>query len=173
MRCGMENDPRKLIVLAFDSPLKAQEALMAATRLMTEGEILLHDAVFVAKDANGETVVKETTDVTPGEAAMDGAFWGLLFGTLLAGPVGALVGGAISAGTGALAAKLIDTGVPDQCVQQLRDTVTPGTTALALLVSHVHLEALVKEMRRFAGAQIVTTDLPDATVAAVREALAG
>jgi uncharacterized membrane protein len=169
----MENDPRKLIVLAFDSPLKAQEALMAATRLMTEGEILLHDAVFVSKDLSGETRVKETTDATPGEAALDGAFWGLLFGTLLAGPVGAIVGSALTAGTSALAAKLIDTGVPDERVQQLRDTITPGTTALALLVSHVHVEALVKEMHRFAGAQIVTTDLPDATVAAVREALAG
>jgi len=169
----MNNDPRKLIVLAFDSPLKAQEALMAATRLMTEGEILLHDAVFVTKDLNGETTVRETTDATPGEAALDGAFWGLLFGTLLAGPVGAIVGGALTAGTSALAAKLIDTGVPDERVQEMRDTVIPGSTALALLVSHVHVEALVKEMRRFAGAQIVTTDLPDATVAAVREALAG
>jgi len=169
----MNNDPRKLIVLGFDSPLKAQEALMAATRLMTEGEIMLHDAVFVSKDAHGETHVKETTDVTPGEAALDGAFWGLLFGTLLAGPVGAIVGGALTAGTGALMAQVIDTGVPDERVQELRRIVLPGTTALALLVSHVHVEALVKELHRFAGAQIVTTDLPDATVAAVREALVG
>lgn len=167
----MNQDPRKLIVLGFDSPLKAQEALMAATRLMTEGEILLHDAVFVSKDADGETRVKETTDVTPGEAALDGAFWGLLFGTLLAGPVGALVGGALTAGTGALMARVIDTGVPDARVQELRQVITPGTTALALLVSHVHVEALVRELHRFAGANVVTTDLPDATVAAVREAL--
>lgn len=169
----MNNDPRKLIVLGFDSALKAQEALMAATRLMSEGEILLHDAVFVFKDANGDTRVKETTDVTPGEAALDGAFWGLLFGTLLAGPVGALVGSALTAGTSALMAKVIDTGVPDERVQELRETVTPGTTALALLVSHIHVEALVTELKRFAGAKIVTTDLPDAAVAAVREALAG
>ncbi|MDO9022314.1 MAG: DUF1269 domain-containing protein [Deltaproteobacteria bacterium] len=169
----MNNDPRKLIVLGFDSPLKAQEALMAATRLMTEGEIMLHDAVFVSKDVHGETRVKETTDVTPGEAALDGAFWGLLFGTLLAGPVGAIVGGALTAGTGALMAQVIDTGVPDEQVQELRKIVLPGTTALALLVSHVHVEALVRELHRFAGAQIVTTDLPDATVAAVREALVG
>ena len=122
----MNNDPRKLIVLGFDSPLKAQEALMAATRLMTEGEILLHDAVFVSRDANGETHVKETTDVTPGEAALDGAFWGLLFGTLLAGPVGALVGGALTAGTSALIARVVDTGVPDEKVQELR---APGYPA--------------------------------------------
>jgi len=169
----MDNDPRKLIVLGFDSALKAHEALMAATRLMTEGEILLHDAVFVFKDVSGETRVQETTDVTPGQAALDGAFWGLLFGTLLAGPVGALVGSALTAGTGALMARVIDTGVPDERVQELRQIVTPGTTALALLVSHIHVEALVAELKRFAGARVVTTDLPEATVAAVREALAG
>jgi len=111
--------------------------------------------------------------VTPGQAALDGAFWGLLFGTLLAGPVGALVGSALTAGTGALMAKVIDTGVPDERVQELRQIVTPGTTALALLVSHIHVEALVAELKRFAGARVVTTDLPEATVAAVREALAG
>lgn len=110
---------------------------MAATRLMTEGEIIRHDAVFVSKDVHGETHVKETADVTPGEAARDGAFWGLLFGTLLAVPVGAIVGGALTAGTGALMAQVMDTGVPDERVQELRRIVLPGTTALALLVSHV------------------------------------
>jgi uncharacterized membrane protein len=79
----------------------------------------------------------------------------------------------LTAGTGALMAQVIDTGVPDERVQELRRIVLPGTTALALLVSHVQVEALVKELHRFAGAQIVTTDLPDATVAAVREALVG
>jgi hypothetical protein len=49
----MANDPRKLIVLGFESALKAKEALLAATRLQTEGQIALHDAVFVTKDEDG------------------------------------------------------------------------------------------------------------------------
>ena len=96
-------DPRKLIVLGFDSRLKAEEALLAATRLQNEGQILLHDAVFVSKDEAGATSVTETVDQAPGDAALNGSIWGMLFGTLLAGPVGTVLGGALSAGAGALA----------------------------------------------------------------------
>ena len=168
----MANDPRKLIVLGFDSPLKAQEALLAATRLQTEGDILLHDAVFVTKDEDGSTRVTETVDETPGDAALNGSFWGMLFGTLLAGPVGTVVGGAVSAGASALMAKLIDIGVSDATVKKLRETIQPGTTALALLMSHIHAEKLVAELHRFAGATLVATDLPEEAVTAVKAALA-
>jgi uncharacterized membrane protein len=167
----MTNDPRKLIVLGFDSALKAQEALLAATRLQTEGEILLHDAVFVVKDADGATHVTETVDETPGDAALSGSFWGMLFGTILAGPVGTVVGGAVSAGASALVAKLVDIGIPDGTIKKLRETILPGTTALALLISHIHEEKLVSELHRFAGASLVATDLPDEAVSAVKAAL--
>jgi uncharacterized membrane protein len=167
----MANDPRKLIVLGFDSQLKAQEALLAATRLQTEGEILLHDAVFVVKDEAGHTRVTETVDESPGDAALSGSFWGMLFGTILAGPVGTVVGGAVSAGASALVAKLVDIGIPDGTIKKLRETVQPGTTALALLISHVHEEKLLAELHRFAGAKLVATDLPDEAVAAVKAAL--
>jgi uncharacterized membrane protein len=167
----MAEDARRLIVLGFDSPLKAEEALLAATRLVTEGEILLHDAVFVAKDEDGSTRVTETVDETPGDAALSGSFWGMLFGTLLAGPVGTVVGGAVTAGASALVAKLVDIGIPDATVKELRDTITPGTTALALLISHVHESALLAELHRFAGAKLVRTTLPAEAVAAVQAAL--
>jgi uncharacterized membrane protein len=168
----MTTDPRRLVVLDFDSPLLAEEALLAMSRLSAEGKILLHDAVFVYRDTDGKARVRETTDPTPGRAALDGSIWGLLFGTILAGPVGALVGGVVSAGTGALLAKIIDTGIPDAKVQAMREAIPPGSTALALLMSHVQPEALRDELRRFAGARLLETDLPDATVEALREALA-
>ncbi len=168
----MANDPRKLIVLGFDSRLKAEEALLASTRLQTEGEIVLHDAVFVTKDEDGTTRVTETVDESPGDAALSGSFWGMLFGTILAGPVGMVVGGAVSAGTSALVAKLVDIGISDAAIKQLRETIAPGTTALALLISHIHEEKLVAELHRFAGATLVATDLPEAAVEAVKAALA-
>jgi uncharacterized membrane protein len=167
----MADDPRKLIVLGFDSALKAQEALLAATRLVSEGQILVHDAVFVQKDADGKTHVTETVDETPGQAALSGGFWGMLFGTLLAGPVGTVVGGALSAGTSALIAKLVDVGIADESIAKLRETITPGTTALALLISHVHESALLAELHRFAGAKLVATNLPAEAVTAVKAAL--
>ncbi len=163
--------PRSLVVLGFDARRRADEALRAVKRLHAQKKLVLHDAVFVAKDRAGSVHVTETVDPTPGSAALDGSVWGLLLGTLLGGPVGGLVAGALSAGTGALLAKLIDVGVPDATVRELRRAVPPGTTALALLLSHIDQEAVLAELRHFAGAKLVATTLSEAALAAVNEAL--
>jgi uncharacterized membrane protein len=163
--------PRSLVVLGFDSRQKADEALLAVRRLKAQKKLVLHDAVFVTKGPTGGVYVTETVDPTPRSAALDGSVWGLLLGTLLGGPVGGLVAGALSAGTGALLAKLIDVGVPDTTVRDLRQTVRPGTTALALLLSHIDQGAVLAELRRFAGAQVVATTLSEAALTAVNEAL--
>ncbi|MEP6599336.1 MAG: DUF1269 domain-containing protein [Actinomycetota bacterium] len=161
----------KLLVISFDEPLRAQEFLLATVRLQKAGQLSVHDAVFVHRDADGRSRVTETTDVTPGRGALGGGFWGLLLGTLFGGPIGGLVVGAASAGGGALFAKLVDTGIKDDVIAELRDAVLPGQTALALLVSHVSLADLQRELARFPGATLVQTDLPPAAVAAVQEAL--
>jgi uncharacterized membrane protein len=166
-----ERDPRKLLVIGFDDPLKANEFLLAALRLRNSGAIQLHDAVFVQRGTDGGSTVQETQDLTTGRGALGGGIWGLLIGTLLGGPVGGLVAGAASAGGGALLAKLLDTGIKDERVAALRESVPPGSTALALLVSHLSVADLQRELARFPGATLVESDLPDAAVAAVRTAL--
>lgn len=162
--------PQKLLVVSFDDQLRAQEFLLAAARLQKQGEIQVHDAVFVRHDADGSTHVTETTDLTPTRGALGAGIWGLLLGTILAGPWG-LVVGAASAGTGALVAKLRDTGIKDEKIAELRKIVPPGRTALALLVSHVSVADLQNELARFPGATLVETDMPPAAVAAVSHAL--
>ena len=69
-----------------------------------------------------------------GRSALSGAVWASLFGLILGGPVGWVVGGGGGAGTGAVAAKIIDHGVSDEWVAWFRESVAPGTTILALLV---------------------------------------
>ena len=165
-------DNSKLLVISFDDPLRAQEFLIAAARLQKNDEIQLHDAVIIRREQDGTSHVRETTDVTPGRAGVGAGVWGLLLGTLFGGPIGGLVVGAASAGGGALYAKLVDTGVKDATVKELREAVPPGRTALALLVSHVSVAALQRELARFPNAALVETDLPPAAVNAVQEALA-
>lgn len=166
-----EQDNRKLVVIDFEDQMRAQEFLLAIVRLMKQGDLALHDAVFVRRELDGSSSVRETTDLTPGRGALGGAVWGVLLGTLLGGPIGALVGGAAAGGGGALLAKLIDTGIKDDQVKGLRDTVRPGTTALALLVSHVSLGALQTELARFPGAAVMQSDLPEGALHAVRTAI--
>lgn len=170
----MPHDPdnSKLLVISFDDALRAQEFLIAAARLQKNGEIQLHDAVIIDRRPDGSSHVRETTDVTPGQASVGAGVWGLLIGTLLGGPIGGLVVGAASAGGGALYAKLKDTGVKDATIAELREAVPPGRTAVAMLVSHVSVADLQGELARFPNAQLVESDLPPAAVSAVENALA-
>lgn len=167
----MAEGTQKIIVIGFDEPLKANEFLLAVARLQRHEQIRLHDAVFIERDASGRSVVRETQDLTPQRGALGGGMWGLLIGTLLGGPIGGLIGGAASAGGGALLGKLIDTGIKDGKIKELREAVPPGSTALALLVSHLSLGDLQRELARFPGATLVESDLPEAAVTAVRIAL--
>jgi uncharacterized membrane protein len=166
-----DTDPRKLLVLAFESSLQAMEAYLAVSRLMGQGSVLVQDAVFITKRQDGKVRVTETLDVTPGEAAVRGSLWGALLGVLVAGPIGMLAGAAINAGGYALIAKLVDIGVSDAKVKEIGDSLAPGSTALALLVSHVDDDALVTEMKRFAGAKLVEATVSAETIAELRTAL--
>ena len=164
-------DNSKLLVISFADGLRAQEFLLAVAGLQTREDIQLHDAVIIRREEDGSSHVRETTDVTPGQAGVGAGVWGLLLGTLFGGPIGGLVVGAASAGGGALFAKLVDTGVKDETIKELREAVPPGRTALALLVSHVSLADLQRELSRFPNTVLVETDLPPAAVHAVTEAL--
>jgi uncharacterized membrane protein len=166
-----QQDPRSLVVLAFDSSLRAREAFLAFQRLQTEQVVLVHDAVFIEKDETGKAHVTETIDTPPAESATRSGFWGALLGTLIAGPVGTVVGGAVSAGLGALTAKLIDIGIPDATVKELEEAVSPGWSALALLLSHVNADGLERELARFSGAKLVQSNLTPDTVQRLRNAL--
>jgi uncharacterized membrane protein len=165
-------DNSRLLVISFDDALRAQEFLLAAARLQQHDLLQLHDAVVIVRDADGGSHVRETTDVTPAQAGVGAGVWGLLLGTLFGGPIGGLVVGAATAGGGALYAKLVDTGVRDETIDKLRTTVPPGRTAVALLVSHVSVADLQRELARFPKSTLLETDMPPAAVNAVQEALA-
>lgn len=143
-----EHDPQDLFVLAFKDQLSAQEALTAVARLGSENKLLLRDAVFITKGEDGKARVVETMDPSPGRAALGGAFWGLLFGTLFLIPFAGL---AIGAGTAALVAKLSDSGVTDQFIADVKKSVDAGSVNLVLLLSHVDRDALLAEAKRFEG----------------------
>ncbi|CAN5754299.1 hypothetical protein BH24ACT2_BH24ACT2_00210 [soil metagenome] len=168
----MAND-QTLVAISFSDTFRATEFLTAATRLAAEGHLVVRDAVFLVKDGDGKTYVKETTDLETGGAALTGALWASLFGLVLGGPVGLLVGGGIGAGAGALTAKAVDIGVTDELISQLREAAQAGTTTLILLVSHIDQEPLLAELHRFEGARLVYGDLPESALDRLRDALSG
>jgi uncharacterized membrane protein len=166
-----EGTPRTLVGISFRDTYRAQEFLTATVRLASQQRLKLVDAVFVTKEDNGKTMVRETTDPGPGRSALSGAVWASLFGLILGGPVGWVVGGAVGAGTGAVAAKIIDHGVSDEWVAWFRESVATGTTTLALLVENLDPAALVAELERFAGARLVYANLDPQWLDRMRAAL--
>jgi len=149
-----------LVGVSFDRPVRAQEFLLAMRRLRDDGAFDLEDAVLLVKDQRGRVKVTETIDPTPGRAALSGAAWTGLLGLLLGGPVGWIAGLGVGAGAGAVAAKVIDLGIPDDWVHWFEEAVQPGTATVVVLLSHLDLSALVQEADRFAGAELLHTTLP-------------
>lgn len=153
---GQQSDtPDTIVGISFDDAFRAQEFLSASLRLAAMDRIELRDAVTIIKDASGKTFVRETIDPQPGMSALSGATWAGLFGLLLGGPVGWLAGAAIGAGTGAVRAKMIDLGVPDEWVQWFRDAVRPETFTVVLLLGRYDRDATMAELERFAGGRLV------------------
>ena len=163
--------PSRLAAISFTDDLRAVEFMTAMTRLARDGRLALRDAVFVVKDQQGKTHVRETRDLQPGQTALGAGLWAGLFGLLLGGPVGMLVAGGIGAGAGAITAKVVDVGVTDEFVDQLREMVQPGTTTVALLGDLIDADAVLSELERFGGARYVAGTLSLDGIARVREAL--
>jgi uncharacterized membrane protein len=161
----------RLVAISFGDELRAIEFMTAMTRLARDGRLSLRDAVFVVKDESGKTHVRETRDLQPGSTALGAGLWAGLFGLLLGGPVGLLVAGGIGAGAGAITAKVVDVGVSDVFVDQLRDMVQPSTTTVALLGEEIDAGAVLAELERFEGARYVAGNLPLEGIKRVRDAL--
>ena len=155
------DQPNTLRVLAFDDALRARELLLACVRLQRDGSMGLTDAVFLHRDAEtGKVQVEETIDPTPGESALQGGFWGLLIGTLVLGPLGGLAVGAVAAGGSAIAGKLIDLGVPESFLDEVKKAIPAGSTALVLQTAHLDPDAWSEELARFSDARPLSIDLP-------------
>lgn len=160
-----------LVGISFTDAFRASEFLTAAHGLAAKGSLVIEDAVVLVKDADGKTVVQETKDPQPLQSAMSGAVWAGLFGLILGGPVGWATGAALGAGAGAITAKMVDVGIPDEWVAWFREAVERGTTTVALLLAEVDRDALVAEAGRFTGAELVYANVDVDTIARIRLAL--
>lgn len=148
-----------LFGISFDDALRAQEFLIALTRMSAAHQLVLRDAVVVVKDDDGKVHVRETVDPQAGSSALSGAVWTGLLGLFLGGPVGWLAGMGLGAGAGALVAKFVDVGIPDEWVDWFKNAVQPDTATVVALAADIDLPALYREAERFSGAELVHTTL--------------
>jgi len=144
-----------LWAFAFDSSLRAQEALLATMRLVARQHLQIEDAAIVTR-IRGRVRITQTKDMNPAQGAMGGAWLGILAGLFL-GPGGPLVGGALGAAAGGLFAKLRDIGIDDDEMKQMGEELGDGEAALFLLVEDCHQIRVMHEVSRFPGRVLAST----------------
>lgn len=160
-----------LFGISFTDPIRAQEFLLAMTRLAAKGRLVLRDAVVVVKGDDGNVRIRETVDLQTGKSAVSGAVWTGLLGLVLGGPIGWLAGLGLGAGAGALIAKVVDVGIPDEWVEWFKGAVQPDTATVVALAADIDLPALYQEAARFSGAKLVHTTLSSSASADLAVAL--
>jgi uncharacterized membrane protein len=147
-----------LIAIGYDDETTAAAAAEEVKKL-AQDLIIQPDAVAViVRDKDGKYSVT-TNHHLVGAGASYGMFWGLLFGLLFFVPV---FGMAIGAGLGALMGKVEKTGIDKDFQQQVRDMVTPGTSALFLVVEKVTPDKAVEGLSRFGGTVLKSSLSKDA-----------
>jgi uncharacterized membrane protein len=76
--------------------------------------------------------------------------WGTLVGLLFMSPLaGMVIGAAVGAGSGALSGSLADYGIDDDFVKKLGETITPGSSALFVLVKSATEDKVLPEIEPF------------------------
>jgi uncharacterized membrane protein len=155
-----------LSVLKFNDPSGADRVLLALQGMQERQLITLQDAAVVSWPEDRKKPQTRQLSSMAGVGALDGAFWGLLFGLIFLVP---LFGMAIGAASGALGGSLADVGIDDDFIKQVREKVTPGTSALFALTSGATEDRVIEELKQF-DFEIISTNLPAEHEQRLREA---
>ncbi|GAA1559197.1 DUF1269 domain-containing protein [Kribbella sancticallisti] len=157
-----------LTVWRFDSPEGAAKAVQTLRELASQQLLTIHDAATVSwPEGKKKPAIRQLTNLA-GAGALGGAFWGMLLGMIFLVP---LLGAALGAAAGALSGSLQDIGIDDRFINQVRDEVTPGTSALFVLTSDVVVD---KVRDAFAGEkpELIFTNLSNEQEQAIRDVFA-
>ena len=157
-----------LTVWKFDSADGARGALDLLERLQKEELIRVNDAAVVTWPVGRKKPRTEQLHSLTAAGALGGSFWGLLFGLIFFVP---LLGLAVGAAMGALSGSLTDVGIDDDFIRNVREKVSPGTSALFVMTSNAVADKVLEQFRG-TRAELVSTNLSNEQEARLREAFA-
>ena len=155
-----------LSVLKFNDPAGADRVLLALQGMQERQLITLEDAAVVSWPEGRKKPQTRQLHSVAGAGALGGAFWGFLFGLIFFVP---LLGMAMGAAIGGLSGSLADVGIDDNFINQVREKVTPGTSALFALTSHATEDRVIEELKQY-DFEIISTNLPKEQEEKLREA---
>jgi len=144
-----------LAVCRFATPDAAEQALLELHPAVRDGYATIGDSAMVSWPPERRTPATRELGSITGPGELWGGFWGMFFGLIFLTP---LAGTAFGAAAGAVAGTLSDFGVADDFVMRVRDSVTPGTSAIFLLSSRASADVIVGSFHR-AGVEVLRTEL--------------
>jgi uncharacterized membrane protein len=155
----------QLVVIAFDHFDDARDALRQLRELEREGRVQFEDTALVERDPDGTAHVKNEISGTTERATVIGALVGGIVAFLFP-----LAGMAIGAAAGAAIGAALDSGVSSGFVDDVKETLRPGRSALFLVVKEADADALMASLRSYRG-DVIQTTLSTEVEEALRETL--
>ena len=155
-----------LVVIEYDDMYKAEETRLLLRKMHKDYLIDMEDAVVAVKDQQGKVKLHQAVNLAAA-GALSGGFWGSLIGLIFLNP---LLGLAVGAGAGAVSGALTDVGINDNFMKDLARGLTPGSSALFVLVRKVTPDKVLEEIRG-TGGKILKTSLTHEDEAKLQAAL--
>ena len=154
-----------LIVIAFDHFADARTAMNGLRTLEHAGQVRFEDTAIVERDPDGTAHVKNEISGTTETATAIGALIGGLVTFVFP-----LAGIALGAALGALVGRALDRGGGDAFVDEVKETLRPGRSALFLVVRASNADATLAALREYRG-DVIQTTLDSEAEEALRQAL--
>jgi uncharacterized membrane protein len=143
----------EFVCVAFAHIDAADEALNELQLLQEDSVAELADACVVRRSPAGSIQLKQSVNLVEGGmigGGVLGAACGSLVGLLFIEPsVGMLVGAAVGAAAGAVSGALSDYGINDQFIEATAASITPGGSALFVLLRRANMEKLLSRLERY------------------------
>lgn len=164
-----------LVVIGFkNDAFRASQVLNKLVALDDRWVVDLRDAVAVYRDYRGELRLDQSYQLTTGEGAGWGLFWGSLIGGLLAAPftagasaavagsavaAGALTGGALGVVGGAIDADWWkdEFGISETFIYEMGHMIGTGDSAIFTLLRSAEPEFVAKQLAPYGGKVLWTT----------------
>jgi uncharacterized membrane protein len=154
-----------LTVWKFNDPDTADEAVRVLEDLQKQGLIHVLDATWVAWPPGRRSPKTHPLHSFTKVGAVGGGFFGFLLGVIFFVPILGLVLGAAAGGA---TGRLADVGLDDALIAELREKVTPGTSALFVLTEKAVPDRVAEPFSRF-HAELITSNLSDEQEKNLRE----
>ncbi len=142
----------QLIVVAFDHLEDARTAMKRLREIEAEGGISFEDTALIERLPDGTARVRNELSGTTETGAVLGALVGAV--VMFAFP---LVGAALGAVAGAAVGAALDKGVSPTFIEDVKTTLTPGRSALFLVVREANVDATRAALQGLPGDIIQTT----------------